>query len=161
MADEIKTFTEEDIQKLLQSEADKVRTEYSKKLKETQDELLKYKPKEKSQEELTLETRLKALEDKEKEISKKESLLNVTNKLKEQGLPSQLSKYLVGVEDVETEINSLKDVFNSNLIDSSFKPKNHSSAGDSISKEQFLKMNYMERLNIFKTNKDLYERLSK
>lgn len=150
-----------EVDKLLQSEADKVRTEYSKKLKDTTEELNKFKPKDKSPEEITLETRLKALEDKEKEISQKEKALNISKKLEEQGLPSQLSKYLIGVEDAETEINGLKEVFNSNLISNSFKPKIHTGTGDSITKEQFLKMNYTDRVNLFKSNKDLYERLSK
>lgn len=150
-----------EVDKLIQSEQDKVRTEYSKKLKETQDELVKYKPKEKSEAELTLEARLKALEDKEKEVSRKEKTLDIAKKLDEQGLPSTLSKYLVGAEDVETEIGNLKQVFNSNLIDSSFKPKAHNGGGDAITKEQFLKMNYADRVNLFKTNEDLYKRLSK
>lgn len=156
-----KTYTEEDIKKILQSETDKVRTEYSKKLKDKDDELNKYKPKEKSETEIELENRLKVVEDKEKEVSKKEKLLDITNKLTEQGLPSELGKYLTGAEDVETEIKSLKKVFNNNKIDGSFKPENHAGTKDSITKDQFMKMGYADRLNIFKTNKELYDRLSK
>lgn len=155
-------ISKEDLTKLTQAEGDKVRTEYSKKLKDTADELNKYKPKQKSEAEIELENRLKVLEDKEKEVQGKEKLLDITTKLNEQGLPSQLGKYLTGVEDVETEINSLKEVFNNLKIDGSFKPDKHNKgAADFITKEQFLKMSYMERMNLFKSNKDLYDRLSK
>lgn len=156
-----KTYTEEDIKKMLQSETDKVRTEYSKKLKDKDDELNKYKPKEKSEAEIELEKRLKVLEDKEKEVNKKEKLLNISNELDKQGLPKQLAKYLVGVDDVDTEINSLKEVFNNSKIDGSFKPDNHTGTKDSITKDQFMKMGYADRLNLFKSNKELYDRLSK
>ncbi|MCD2346244.1 capsid assembly scaffolding protein Gp46 family protein [Clostridium guangxiense] len=166
---EVKTYTEEEVTQLLnakvQSETDKVRTEYSKKLKTAEDELNKYKPKEKSDGEIELENRLKVLEDKEKEVSKKEKLLNIENELKEQGLPSGLGKYLTGAEDVKTEISSLKEIFNNtiknNAIDNSYKPTQHNSQKDSITKEQFLKMSYTDRVNLFKSNKDLYNRLSK
>ncbi|PJI07665.1 MULTISPECIES: hypothetical protein [Clostridium] len=161
----VKTFTEEEVKNLLnakvQSETDKVRTEYSKKLKTTEDELNKYKPKEKSQAEIELENRLKVLEDKEKEVSKKERLLNISDELEKQGLPKQLNKYLLEVKDTATEINSLKEIFNNAKLDNSFKPQSHASTKDSITKEQFLKMGYTDRLNLFKSNKDLYDRLSK
>ncbi|AKA71227.1 capsid assembly scaffolding protein Gp46 family protein [Clostridium scatologenes] len=162
---EVKTYTEEEVNKLLnakiQSETDKVRTEYSKKMKTLEEEVKTLKPVEKSESELKLEERLKALEDKEKEVQAKEKLLNITNKLSEQGLPSQLAKYLMQGEDVETEIASLKEIFTNNVIDNSYKPQNHKSSKDVITKEQFNKMSYMDRMNLFKSNKDLYQKLSK
>lgn len=163
--DNIKTYTEEEVTKLLkaklQSETDKVRTEYSKKLKDKDDELNKYKPKEKSETEIELENRLKVIEDKEKEVSKKERLLNISDELEKQGLPKQLNKYLLEVKDTATEINSLKEIFNNSKLDNSYKPSSHNSQKDSITKEQFLKMGYADRLNLFKSNKELYNRLSK
>lgn len=155
--------SKEDLNKQLQSETDKVRTEYSKKLKDATDELNKYKPKDKSDAEIEMEKRLKILEDKEKEVAQKEKVLNVSNKLKEQGLPEQLAKYLSGVEDdkVETEIGSLKEIFNNAQIQSGFKPDSHKSKEDSITKEQFKKMGYLDRLNLFKSNNELYQKLSK
>ena len=156
-------IAKDDMNKLLQSETDKVRTEYSKKLKDSTEELNKYKPKDKSESEIELEKRLKILEDKEKEVAKKEKLLNISDQLKEQGLPSQLAKYLSGVEidKVETEIGSLKDIFNAAKIDTSYKPDSHKPKVESVTKEQFLKMSYMDRVNLFNSNKDLYNKLSK
>lgn len=158
---DVKTYTEDELQKLIQGAGDKVRTEYSKKLKNVEEELNKYKPKTKTPAEIELENRLKILEDKEKEVSKKEKLLDIESKLKEQGLPSELGKYLTTAENIETEITGLKEIFNNSKIDNSYKPSNHTSNKDSITKDQFIKMGYADRLNIFKTNKELYDRLSK
>ncbi|QXE20035.1 DUF4355 domain-containing protein [Clostridium sp. 001] len=155
--------SQEDLNKQLQSETDKVRTEYSKKLKDANDEINKYKPVQKSEAEIEMEKRLKVLEDKEKEVARKEKVMNISSKLKEQGLPEQLAKYLSGVENdkVETEIGSLKELFNNAQIQSGFKPDQHKSKEDSITKEQFQKMGLMDRMNLFKTNQELYEKLSK
>lgn len=150
-----------EVERLIQSEQDKVRTEYSKKLKDTTEELSKYKPKDKSESEVELENRLKALEDKEKEISNKEKLLNISNTLEEKGLPKQLAKYLQGAEDLDTSITEVQGLFNSNKLDNTYKPSNHQSTKDAISKEQFMKMSYSDRVNLFKTNEELYKRLSK
>ncbi|WP_406542432.1 hypothetical protein [Clostridium ljungdahlii] len=66
--------SQEDLNKSIQSETDKVRTEYSKKLKDATDELNKYKPVEKSDGEIEMEKRLKVLEDKEKKLLRKRRL---------------------------------------------------------------------------------------
>ncbi|WP_123052966.1 DUF4355 domain-containing protein [Clostridium sp. JN-1] len=150
-----------DLDKILQSETDKVRTEYSKKLKDATDEINKYKPKDKSEAEIEMEKRLKILEDKEKEVAQKEKVLNVSNKLEEKGLPKQLSKYLVGAEDLETSITEIKELFNNAQINSGFKPDSHKSKEDSITKEQFKKMGVVDRMNLFRTNEELYKKLSK
>ncbi|NFG97880.1 DUF4355 domain-containing protein [Clostridium sporogenes] len=160
---EVKTFTEEELQKKLQSETDKVRTEYSKKIKQMEEELKELRPKEKSESEIELENRVQALEQKEKEVQAKERLLNINNKLVEKGLPQGLTKFLnvEGLEDVETSLNELKEIFNNNALNNSFKPQKHNSSKEAISKEQFNKMSYMERQKLYETNQELYNKLSK
>lgn len=153
--------SQEDLNKNIQRECDKIRTNYSKKLKDATDELNKYKPVEKSEAEIEMEKRLKILEDKEKEVAQKEKVLNVSNKLEEKGLPKQLSKYLVGAEDLETSITEIKELFNNAQINNGFKPEQHKSKEDSITKEQFQKMGVMDRMNLFRTNEELYKKLSK
>jgi len=158
---ELMTALEGHITGLTQSEGDKIRTEYTKKMKVTEDELGKYRPVTKTESEIALDARLKIIEDKEKALSGKERLADITTKLNAQGLPSELAKYLQGAENVETDITSLKEMFNGLKIDGSFKPGNHSTGGDAITKEQFGKMSYSERTALYKSNQDLYERLSK
>lgn len=160
-------FTEDAVTKRLQSETDKVRTDYSKKLKDVEDELVKYKPVDKSESEIELDKRLKALEDKEKEVQAKEKLLKVSETLEGNGLDKQLAKYLnvQGVEDLESYVKEVSTVIQQHItdskIDNSFKPNNHQSKKDTITKEDFNKMGYMERTKLFTTNKDLYDRLNK
>ncbi|NFR24920.1 capsid assembly scaffolding protein Gp46 family protein [Clostridium sporogenes] len=160
---ETKTFTEEDLNKKIQSAEDRVRTEYSKKIKDMENKIKELAPVQKSQSELDMEQRIKALEQKEKEVQAKERLLNINNKLVEKGLPQGLTKFLnvEGLEDVETSLNELKEIFNNTALNNSFKPKNHSNAKEVVSKEQFNKMSYMERQKLYETNQELYKKLSK
>lgn len=165
--EEVKTFTEEEVNKLKQSAEDRVRTEYSKKLKEMENKIKKLTPVEKTQAELDMEARIKALEDKEKKVQAKELELKISKTLSDNGLPSQLSRYinLQGVEDVESYLVEVKNVLtehiNNSALNNSFKPQNHSNAKEVVSKEQFNKMSYMERQKLYETNKELYKKLSK
>lgn len=161
---EIAGLTEEQtaaIQKLLQSETDKVRTDYSGKLKVVSDELNKYKPAEKSPQELELEARLKALEDKEKELNKKEQQALIANKFKEKGLPVELSTFVNLGEDIDTGIETVATALNSFYLNSNHKPESHTNVGNSISREQFKKMSYMERAELHRSNPTLYKLLTK
>lgn len=62
------------VNKLVQSHEDRIRTDYSKKLKDVQTELDQYKPKQKSESELAIEQRIANLEAKEQELASKESM---------------------------------------------------------------------------------------
>lgn len=149
----------EGVKKLIQGEGDRVRTEYTTKLKELQAKL----PKEKSKEEITLESRLKTLEDKENELNKRERLNKVSSKLKEKGLNEELSKYL-NIGDIEGDgLNTyLDDVVKVLGVGSNaYKPSNHATSTSAITKEQFKNMDYTERTNLYTTNKTLYDQLSK
>ena len=149
----------ENVTKLIQSETDRVRTEYSQKIKE----LEKYKPKEKTQEEKNLEERLKALEDKERALNEKERLNKLSDELKNKGVNGELANYLNVTEDtdLETYLNEIVKVIGEQQ--STFKPSlSHTDkANSNITKEDFRKMNYQERMNLYNTNKELYKILSK
>ena len=146
------------VQKYAQSEADKVRTNYSKQLKDVNDELAKYKPKEKTEEEKSLEARLKALEDKEKELNKKERQAQIKDKLEELGLPTGLATYLnfKDDDDIEKVGSELANYF----LENGNKPKNHAKS-QPVTKEQFKKMSYMQRAQLYQENPELYKALSK
>lgn len=152
------------IQSYTQSEGDKIRGKYSKEIKtyETQIEELKGKlPVEKTPQELEFENRLKVIEDREKEVAKKEQLTNLQIQLSDKGLNGELAKYLSIAEgtDLETYLGELVEVI-SKQATNTYKPKSHAS-NTSITKEQFKKMNVMERTNLYNTNKELYDILSK
>lgn len=147
------------VQKLVQGAEDRVRTDYSKKLKDANDELSKYKPVKKSDAEKDLETRLKALEDKEREIANKEKSLTVASKLKEKGLPEELASYLAIGEDVDKTIESVGTTLGNYFLNNGNKPNNHTT-NKGLTKADFKKMSYGERAKLFKESPELYKALS-
>ncbi|HII4416772.1 capsid assembly scaffolding protein Gp46 family protein [Clostridium perfringens] len=145
------------VSKYLQSEQDKIRGKYSKQIKELESKL----PKEKTEEELAFEKRVAELETREKELAKKERLTTAKGILSSKGLDTQLTDYLnfEGVEDLETYVDNIAKVVGKQA--KSYVPKGHEKADGNITKEQFSKMSYSERCNLYDTNPKLYEILSK
>lgn len=146
------------VQKLIQSETDKVRTKYSNELKTAQAELAQYKPKEKSQAELDLETRIKNLEMKEAELSAKEKNVRIKGELEKRGLPTGLADYLrlETDEDIEKVGGELASYF----LNSGAKPTNHAKAKP-VTREQFKNMSYAQRAQLYRDNPGLYAALAK
>ena len=148
------------VKKYAQGCEDRVRTDYSKKLKDANEELAKYKPTEKSETEKTLESRLKALEDKEKELANKEKSLTVASKLKEKGLPEELASYLNLGDDIDKSIESVGATLGTYFLNNGNKPNNHTKQ-QSVTKEQFKNMGYGERAKLASENPTLYQALNK
>ena len=148
------------VKKYTQGCEDRVRTDYSKKLKDANEELAKYKPTEKSEAEKTLESRLKALEDKEKELANKQKSLTVASKLKEKGLPEELASYLNLGDDIDKSIESVGATLGTYFLNNGNKPNNHTKQ-QSVTKEQFKKMGYGERAKLASENPTLYQALNK
>ena len=160
---EINGLTEEQIelvQKLVQSETDKVRTDYSTKLKAANDELAKFKPKEKSDTEKALEERVKAIEDREKEIASKEKAMVIAEKLKSKGLPAELGTYLNIGENLDEDIEKVGNALGSYFLGTGNKPGNHNT-NKGITKAEFQRMSYSERAKLFQENNELYKALSR
>ena len=156
LSDETKAL----VQKLLQSETDKIRTEYSQKLKTVNEELNQYKPKEKSETEKALEERIAKLEAREKEINAKEQSMTLASKLKEKNLPTDLAKYLNVGDDMDKTIDEVGTLFGNYFLDGTNRPTNHST-NKGITKSDFKKMSYSERAKLYSENPTLYETLNK
>lgn len=139
-------LTQEEFNKAIQSAEDRVRTEYTKKIKALEEKL----PVEKSEKELELE-------QKEKELLAKENEYKLRDALAEKELPSQLAKFLK-VEDLETDIDEVVSVLNQYLLNNSHKPINKKN-NDGVTKEQFKKMSYAERMKLENSNPELYKKL--
>lgn len=148
------------VQKILQSHEDRIRTDYSKKLKDAETELAKYKPQEKSESEKKLEERIAALEAKEQELANKERAMTIAEKLKSKDLPEDLAKFLNVTDDVDSSIEEVAKMFGGHFLDKTNKPTNHTT-NRGITKTDFKKMSYAERAKIFQENPQLYEALSK
>lgn len=149
----------EQVNKLIQSETDKVRTDYSTRLRTANEELAKYKPAEKSDSEKALEARLSALEAREKEIADKERSMQIASKLKAKGLPETLAQYLNVGEDIDGAIDKVGAEIGNYFLAGSNKPSIHQT-NRGLTKEDFKKMSYAERAKLFSENNELYKALS-
>ena len=90
-------------------------------------------------------------------------LLNANSKkLKEQGLNTDLAKYIKTDDDIvffKSLINdSVQEKVKNKLGKSSYKPPVDNNL-NTITKEQFNKMGYKERLKLYNEDKELYEKL--
>lgn len=93
-------------------------------------------------------------------------LLNANiSKLKDNGLDTSLAKYIKTDEDIlffkDLIGNSVQAGIQAKLGDSNYKPPVTAGDVNSITKEQFNRMGYKERLDLFNTNKELYDELTK
>ena len=91
-------------------------------------------------------------------------LLNANSKkLKEQGLNTDLAKYIKTDDDIDFFKNlindSVKTQIQQKLGKSSYKPPVNNDSLNTITKEQFNKMGYKERLKLYNEDKELYEKL--
>ena len=111
--------------------------------------------------------KIKELEEKmaKYEAEKAESLRLETNrnKLKESGLNTDLARFIKEDSDIDFFKNLINDSVQTEvkqkLGHSSYKPPVVDNNLNTITKEQFNKMGYKERLNLYNTNKELYEKL--
>ena len=90
-------------------------------------------------------------------------LLNANSKkLKEQGLNTDLAKYIKTDDDIDFFKNlindSVQEKVKNKLGKSSYKPPVDNNL-NTITKEQFNKMGYKERLKLYNEDKELYEKL--
>lgn len=151
----------EAVQKIIQSETDKVRTKYSSELKTVNDELAQYKPAEKSDAEKALEQRIANLEAKEKEVANKERAMTIADKLKAKGLPGELAQYLNVGEDIDGSIDKVGDALGNYFLGQVSNPSGNHTTNKGITKADFAKMSYSERAKLFQENNELYKALSK
>lgn len=132
------------LEKLIQSETDKVRTDYSQKLKLANDELESLRPKEKSDVEIELE-----------QLKEELNKAKFEKSLKEIGVDDGLSKYLKSDIDLD-EFGTYYKGFAQERKDYVAK-KHMNNCG--ITKEQFRAMNISEKTKLYQENPELYKTL--
>ena len=143
------------VQKYAQSEADKVRTEKTKTIKELESKIPVVEA-QKSEAEIMLEKRIKELEDKQIEYAKQEQSQSFRKKLKEEGLDEELADYFKD----DADMTKVKGILGKALLDNSYKPEGHPS-NQGITKADYQKMSYLDRVKLMKSNPALYSSLSK
>ena len=168
-----KPLTMDVVRKPIQSETDKVRTEYSKRLKEAQAEverLAKEKMSEEEKAEFERQKLQKELEEKERALLERELNLLAVNLLTEAKMPLEFKEFVVGVDEETTKakVTTLKNLWNTALeqaVKERFKEKGRdpydtSGSGDTVknpwSKEHF---NLTEQGRLLRENPELAKQL--
>lgn len=169
---ETKTYTQEEVDALLQQEGDRRVTQALKKQAEKNaakvreaEKLAKMNEQEKY--EYELQQREQAILEKERELALLENKNEASKILAEKGISLQLVDFVVA-EDAET-MNS-----NIQLLDQAFKasvkaevekrlasktPKQSLPLNESMSKEDFKKLSYSERVSLKQNNPEVYNQL--
>lgn len=133
-------YSYEDVQGLLsrfvQSECDKVRTDYSKRLKAVQDELAAVKPKEKTEAE-------KALDKRQAELDQREKVLNC----KAAGIPEEFAAMF----SPDADFSKLGELFKNAA---GYVPQSHRKT-DGITKDEWNKLDYSAQADLFARNPEL------
>ena len=149
------TMSKEDFDKKIQGEADRVRTEYSKKLKELETKVKELTPVEKTEAEIDFENRLANLEAKEKKMALLDSLT-------ENGVSHEFADYFKSDADIKAFANIYKSVIEKEvqrkITKNGYVPENHKS-GTTLTKEDFAKMGMLEKEQLFSENPELYKTL--
>lgn len=173
--EEQKTFTQDEVLKLIQSESDK---RVSEALKTQQKKFEKELNKQKSLVGLDEQSRLKAEQDQkiadlEEELNKYKlanTKAEISKVLNNRGLDANLVDFVVTSNDTDEcleKIETLDKIFKSMLkreIDNRLKsnsPKNSIGLDGNITKEQFHNMSLKEQSDLAKNNRELYNELIK
>lgn len=168
--EEVKTFTQEEVDKIIAKRIAREKKDIEAKIeaeRKQAEELAKLSEQEKAS---------KLLEIKEKELEEKirafesEKLLNETSKqLASKNLPTEFAEILKGV-DAETTFENIKvfeEKFNAALeikVNERLRgnvPKVATKVAGTITKEDFAKMSYVDRVKLFNENRELYNQLNK
>lgn len=170
---EKRTYTEEEVQKLLQQEGDRRVSQALKKQKKEMEFQMAEAEKlhsmdENQRKEYEYNQRLQQLEQKEKDFALAQNKLEATKIMAGRNLPIDFVDYIVA-EDAETmmdNINRFERAFKSAVSDAVSKkistPGLQSSTvkQTGMTKEDFRKLNISQQSELYRTNPELYKQLS-
>jgi hypothetical protein len=169
-----KTYTESEVQALLQREGDrrvssalkKQQKEFERKTAEA-DKLRDMDESQRKEYEYT--QRLQELETKEREFAIAQNKLEATKVMANRELPIEFVDYIVA-EDAETmmeNITAFERAFKSAVADAVAKriaspaPKTGSAKQTGMTKEEFRKLSVAQQTEIFRTNPELYKQMTR
>lgn len=143
------TLTQDEFNKVIQSETDKVRTKYVQQVKELEGKLSELTPQELTPE----QARIAELEA---ALNAKETQAALTSK----GVSADLLPFLKDGVDADELVNVLDQLFNSRMAANGYVPQGHS-ANEGVTPEQFKTLNYQKRAELYAKNPTAYKMLSK
>lgn len=154
------TFTQEDVDKKVQSECDKLRTKYVKEIKDLQEQIKKLSPVEKSESEIAIENRLAELEKAQEEVNAQKAFLSLQDTLQGKGIDKSLATYLKADVDVDAFVAAFNNAMKEVTKTTGYVPDSHN-AGDKITAEEFRNWSYDQRAELYTKNPTLYQKLVK
>ncbi len=154
------TFTEDEVAKKIQSAEDKLRTSYSKQIKDLQEQIKKLSPVEKSESEIAIENRLAELEKAQAEVNAQKAFLSLQDTLQSKGIDKALATYLKADVDVDAFVTAFNSAMKEVTKDKGYVPDSHN-AGDKITAEEFRNWSYDQRAELYTKNPTLYQKLVK
>lgn len=168
-----KTYTEEEVQVLLQKEGDRrvssAQKKWEKDLENKMAEAEKLRNMDESQrKEYEYTQKLQELEQRERDFAIAQNKIEAMKVLSNRNLPVDFIDYIVA-EDAETmmeNITKFEKTFNSAVADAVAKriaspaPKTGSAKQTGLTREEFKKLNIQQQAEIYRTNPELYKQLS-
>ena len=171
--EEVKTYSEEEVARMLQVEADRrvsqALAKQQAKFKEQMAEAEKLRTMNEEQKaQYQLEQRIKEIEAKEKEFALKENRYEAQKIMAEKNIPLAFADFIVA-EDAETMMANIS------LFEKEFRaavraevdkriaspaPKANIGVDTAITKEQFMKMTIAQQMELYKQDPELYKRLT-
>lgn len=155
--EETMTISKSDYDKAIQSETDKVRTKYSKQVKELETRIKELEAKEekkvpeKSEKEIELEAREKALLARENAIA-------INQALTSKGMKTELAEYLKEGVDVDQLSSVIDSMVSERMTAKGYVPSSHKT-GKGMTKEDFYKMDMDAQEKFFKENPESFHAL--
>lgn len=152
------TFTEDEVAKKIQSAEDKLRTSYSKQIKNLEDKIKELTPVELSDTEKELNRRIEELEKSQKEVESQKAFLSLQDTLQGKGIDKALATFLKADVYVDAFVTAFNNAMKEVTKDKGYVPDSHN-AGDKITAEEWSKMKYSEKEKISRENPELFKRL--
>lgn len=166
--EQTKTYTQEEVNVLLQQEGDRRVTAALKKQQAKFDEAQKLAQMNEDEKiDYKLQQRVAELDKREAELAKKEMTAEVIKQLGDKGLPTDAAAFLVRGDADETNnaISAFEKMFNKAVKEAITKnmggaaPKG-STGSQGMTKEEFNKLSLVQQANLYKTNPSLYKAMT-
>lgn len=174
-SNETKTYTQEELDALLQQETDRRVTaalkKQQKKFEAEQSEAAKLASmNEEQKKEFEFNKKVAELEEKERQFNIMQNKLSATKVMQDKSLPIAFVDYIVA-EDAETmmdNINQFEKAWKAAIADAvtarlgadSTTPKSKTVSQTGLSSEEFKKLSVAQQAEIYKTNPELYKQLT-
>lgn len=174
-SNETKTYTQEELDALLQQETDRRVTaalkKQQKKFEAEQSEAAKLATmNEEQKKEFEFNKKVAELEEKERQFNIMQNKLSATKVMQDKSLPVAFVDYIVA-EDAETmmeNINQFEKAWKAAIADAvtarlgadSTTPKSKTVSQTGLSSEEFKKLSVAQQAEIYKTNPELYKQLT-